>query len=369
MISKLNERGFNASSTGSLVRTFADIWADDASQVLDDVEFMASQTSASGATGGFIDLLGQLVGVRRLSATTSSVSASDRIIRFYTDAGYLYDLLPPSAQVGFAEIPAGTRVTDTSGIIVYETEATPVPQGVSEIYVSAAALEIGSDSAVPANVLVKHSLNEPNIRVVNTGAISAGSDTESDDNMRYRIANAHTTLQAANQTAVRIAALLTPGIANINLTANVYGPGTYKLMLIPEGNTVTEEQLQLARLNVANATGYGISAYIVEPDYVGINLVIQLVLTPGWTEVVRNNAVASARGIALDYIANIPMGGVFSPAIMEKRILEAEASTISAETILFCLDSVPYPASDHKLGETELLVLDSNLAEPVEVYV
>jgi len=369
MLRRLSNRGFNSLSTGSMVRTMAEIWAEETSQVLEDIDFITSRYMLANATGGFLDILGQLVGLQRTPPITSSVDAEDEIVKFYTTTGVLSDYLPASDVSGFAEIPAGTRISDPDNVVVYEVERTIVPMGVSEIYVGASAVETGSHTTVPANNLTNHDLNISNISVTNTSAISNGADLESDENFRYRISRSRTTAAKANETAVRLAALLVPGISDVNLKPNVYGPGTFEVLLVPEGNVVTESQRTTAEISIRDAASFGTTIYITEPTYLTINMVVHVTTQNMSTQNDNSTSQETALGNVLSYLSSIPIGGSFNPAVLERRLLDGDPNLINAEVILLCIDGKPVPSSIYQLDDNELFMPDPQLSNPIQVLI
>lgn len=369
MLRRLYNRGFNSLSTGSMVRSLAEIWSEETSQVLEDIDYITSQYVLSNATGGFLDILGQLVGLQRNPPIASSVSADDRVIKFYATTGVLSDYLPDSQVSGFKEIPANTRISDPDSVIIYQVEHTLVPEGVSEIYVGARAIETGSQTSVPANNLTSHTLNIDNVAVNNVLSISNGSDLESDSNFRYRISKARTSAAKGNATAIKLAALLTPGISDVRLQSNVYGPGTYKILVIPEGNTVTDEQIRTLEISLRDVTSFGVNIYIEEPTYVSLNMVLQIRTTDSSTNDMDDQSIENARSSVFSYIGDIDMGSTFDPAILEKTILDSDNNIINAEVILFCLDGNPVPVSNYTLDNDELFIPDPSIAEPIRVLI
>jgi phage-related baseplate assembly protein len=141
------------------------------------IDHMAKMNMLAYATGVYLDVLGELVGTKRLSASSAAT-----MMRFTLS----------SVQPGAVIIPAGTRVTP-NGTLMFNVKSTvQINAGDTVVDVEAvcATAGEGGNGFLPGEI---KTLVDPIAYVASVQNISTtvgGSDTEDDESYRQRIADA-----------------------------------------------------------------------------------------------------------------------------------------------------------------------------------
>ncbi len=138
------------------------------------IDFAGKMNLLAYATGDYLDHIGALLDVTRLSSSSAETTLT---FTLSTD------------EVGVV-IPAGTRVTNKGETVYFATDAAlSIPAGETEGTVSASCMETGSGgNGFAAGELNK--IVDPVAyvdAVTNTTVTAGGADTEDDENFRERI--------------------------------------------------------------------------------------------------------------------------------------------------------------------------------------
>src|SRR5690606_3942491 len=137
----------------------------------------------------------------------------------------------------------------------------------TEVFVPARAVSTGSQHNAGAFSLRHHDLPNQDVKVTNVIAITTGSDRETDDQLRARISSAILASQQANSTAVRFAARSVPGAVDVLTDEFAFGAGSFRVVVIPEGNRVPVAALPSIRENIEGVISFGTYFQVVEPRY------------------------------------------------------------------------------------------------------
>lgn len=233
----------------------------------------------SSAPGQYLNLIGALLGVTRESAIAANVTEDTQVIKFYVDSGTFGDINSTNPIT----VPQGTIVstlTQGSGITYRTTSEVILPAGSNSVWVGAEAVVPGEDSNVGSSSLIYHNfvnytdyLNST-LLVTNTHSIANGKNFESDANFRYRIINRVLEAEAANDTAIRLAVLSTPGVADAILTRRYRGIGTFGVIIKSVLPTVSQELIDAVTANIYNVQALGEIAYVRAPKETGVTMKI-----------------------------------------------------------------------------------------------
>lgn len=326
-----------------------------------------AQSYLSKASQQYLDLIGEMLGVVRRTARAALITQEDRAIRFYVAQGSLYQYLPKAGDLTKGLIPAGTTITNEDNSIVYTVETdVEFPRTATEVYVSARAATTGSEGNIGANRLRSHSLGIAAVLVTNTVSIATGADLESDDDFRFRIRNRVLTAEGANETAVRLAVLSAPGVADVQITKFRRGAGSFDVLIVPTGNRVALETIEVARQNLSSAVAFGIDFKIREPKYVRISMVLALNyrgILAGEQDAVR----VSAERAVLNYLSTIPIGGQLVVNQLGAAVLQSDERIKDYDIQGVCIDGRPQIIHNYQLEEDELFLPDENLSDPIRV--
>lgn len=362
--SKLESVGLTASSTGSKVRTIVDVFLSERADALRDIRFIASRAFLSTASGGYLDLIGRdLFGISRLGSTAASVTEIDGNILLYTNTGVLADFLPN--DLGGSYVPTGVELTDRTDSIVYVTDKKLyVENAATQVFISAAAISSGGTNNMPAGALIAVSINGVSVR--NLSPITNGSDPESDDNYRFRISLGYVSAEKNNITAIRLAALSVPGVSNVLVRNIAYGPGTAQVLVIPEGNSVSQSVLNRVQENVNAVKPREMNVFVDAPDYISISIAYAFfgrILTPEERGLLTRTIQANAASL----VASTGGGATFDPNSAILPSLSVVPGIVGRVEKL-CVNGVPQPSKIYKLDIDEILILDITEQEPIRVY-
>jgi uncharacterized phage protein gp47/JayE len=300
-------------SVGSKTRAISEALAGKLGQMYRRFDTNMVQAYLVGAEGKFLDFIGDMMGVERLGQEASTVAASERILKFYVDSGTFGDihggnsiLLTSGTNVGTAA--AGTGITYT---IPYNIILT---SSLSEVYVAAEAVRPGTFSNVGARQLTYHDFTDyadsgnDSLNIVNEAEIIKGQDGEIDTNYRFRIAKQATAAEKANLTAVRLAVLETPGVADLVLIPYFRGIGTFDVLLKSTTPTVSSGLISAVEEAVRKVMAQGVVPSVRGPVEIGISLTGELTLKKRMTAAEETNILNAVTTNVRDYINSLDIG-------------------------------------------------------------
>lgn len=362
----IKNTGITYFSDGSIARALVETNNLEIDRLQQYVTEVFQNAFLSTAGGIYLDMWGDTLGVQRLLPLQAETLVEDGAVRFYVNSGTLGSRLPDPTNLGQGLIPSGTIISDPSGNVEFVvTEAVSFPVNSRSVSVPVRASQTGERFNVGANRLTVHNLNSQEVLVTNDIAIASGRDIESDEEYRFRLTKALTSRYGSNTTAVEVAAISTPGVSRVNLLEYARGAGTFDVLLIPQGNKITESIKDATRNAISQVAAYGVSFEVREPEYVPIKLTLQLIFNPSVSEAERSRLREQVQSSLLAYIADIPLGGeliinqlraasLISPSIKDIKILE------------LYIDCRPKTLRNYQLKEDELFVPDEKM-EAVEI--
>jgi len=309
------------------------------------------------AVGKNLDLIGELLGVSRLPATRADVTSAVQVQKFFVDGGGVFGTV--NSNVSFV-IPAGTevysRVGATGQAIVYVlTAAVTCAPAVTEAYGAIRSVEFGTDSNVGAGTLVLHNFENyvdylsDTLKTTNIDGIIEARDEELDDNYRYRITNQTVAAEAANSTAIRMAALSIPGVSDAYLDEFAMGIGTGYVYVEAVVVPATEQLIASvgAAIRQVKATGCNIVAR--SPKLSGIEIAVTLNLYKDLPADEEEDLKLRVRDIIYDYVNNLNIGQAFESSRIINEILGVDKNIKRLGTLTQPIDELyiwKYSASD-----------------------
>jgi len=322
----------------------------------------------SQATGPYLDLHAAMFGIRRRGPVAARIQQADNVLRFYVSDGTLAQRLPIAGNLNRGLIPKGTRIWNEDSSIIFEVEEdTEIPGTATEYFVSARALSSGTGSNVGAFTLRNHDLGDASIKVVNTVSIETGRSEETDADLRARISARTLASQGANSTAIRFAALSVPGVADVIMDEFAFGAGSFKLVLVPQGNRVPVEAIQRVDDLVRAVVGFGTYFEVHEPKYLRFQVVVSLRYGRDTLEGEQFGVRTDVQDAILDYFSDIRPGGEMVITELGSRIKSANQNVYDYRIEALCLNGRHQLLHNVTLGPAELFLPDSNLSDPVRV--
>jgi uncharacterized phage protein gp47/JayE len=352
---------------GSVARALVEATNLEISRLQDYISTSVENAFLSTANGAYLDLFGELLGIPRITDRRADASIEDGSVRFYVSTGTLAARLPSSIP-GQGIIPAGTIVRNPQGTIVFEVSTTTsFPSNIRSAFVPVRAAFSGAEFNIGANQLTDHNLPSDEVKVTNDISITNGSDVENDQEYRYRLSKAFTTKFGANKTTIQIAATSQPGVARSEIVPYARGAGTFDVLLIPQGNRLTQTTIDNTKRIVESVAAFGISPRIREPEYVAFKVMAQLRFDPNTPEGVKSAARLSAESAILRYFSEISIGGEMIVNQLRAAVLNSSSVIKDVKIIEFCLDGKPRLLSNVTLNKDELFIPDPTAEDAVSV--
>jgi uncharacterized phage protein gp47/JayE len=297
-------------SVGSKTRAISEALSGKLGQMYRKFDANMVQAFLTGAEGQFLDFIGDMMGVERLGQEVSNVASSERILKFYVDSGTFGDinggnsiLLSSGTNTGTAAAGTGVTYTIPYNIILSSS--------LSEVYVAARAVRPGTSGNIGARQLIYHNFTNytdsgnDSLKVINEAEIVKGRDGEIDTNYKFRISKQVTAAEKANLTAVRLAVLETPGVADLVAIPYFRGIGTFDILLKSTTPTVSTGLISAVNEAVRKVMAQGIIPTIRGPVEIGISLTGKLTLKKRMTAAEETNILNAVTGNVRDYINSL----------------------------------------------------------------
>lgn len=356
-------------SEGSIARALVEATNLEISKVQEFIASSHANVYINTAAGYYLDLIGQMLGVKRLPASAGSTTAEDQNVQFSAASGTLGDKFPNTANLNQGKIPGGTKVSTADSSVVYRvTDDVVFPRNAKQVFVPVLSEATGPTFRVGRGKLVSH--NGPaGVNVTNLKSIDNASTIEPDAQYRYRLANAVASRSTGNEIAVKLAALGSADISSVVLNEFARGAGTFDALLVPVSNSVSFRSAEGVRRSIENVTAFGVSAKVRQPDYIRFRLSIQLIPQNGTAAGIKDVNRIKAKNAALSYMETIRLGGEFIVNRLRAAIIDAITEDIKDIKILeLCLNDKPHVIRNVKLKATELFTPDTtNNVEAIEV--
>lgn len=363
----IKNTGITYFSDGSIARALVESNNLEISRLQDYVASAFQNAFLSSATGIYLDMWGETLGLARIVDRRASAEIQDGAVRFYTNSGTLGSRLRHPSNPGLGLIVSGTIISNPADTVAFTvTEDVTFPINAKSVFVPVAASDLGADFNVGANQLTVHNLNIADVRVTNDIAITTGADIESDEEYRFRLTRALTSRYGSNLAAIEVASVSSPSVSRSEILQFARGAGTFDVLLIPQGNKVTNSAKESTRRALEQVTAYGVSFKVREPEYVAIKVTMQLMFGSGASEGDKISARETVQANVIRYISSIPMGGEL--VINQLRSNALTPSIVKDVKILeLYIDCKPRTLRNITLREDEIFILDEGTPDPVEI--
>ena len=340
----INDTALTRSSPGSKTRALAQAVSKKLGRMWSQFDVNMVQSYLSGAEGRYLDFLGSMMGVARLGELPASVARADKIVKFYTDLG-TFGAINSGLSI---TIPAGTLLStgpDQTGTLYKVPFTTILPSDVSEYYIAVESLATGDAANIGTDTLTYHLFNsyanytDETLKVTNVAEIFMSRPTESDTNYRYRISNQVVAAEQANTAAIRLEALIVPGVADIILLPFNRGIGTYDLLVKATTPKVGDGLIASVNSAVNKVTAQGIVPFVRGPKETGMSMLGLLTTRRTLTAEEETNIIQAATSNVTNYINNLDIGEEF---ILEEIIEQV----LSVSPLIKNLGSISKPLEE-----------------------
>ncbi len=318
-------------SPGSVARTLLQIYSDQIGELYTFIDERVTQTFVTTATGEFLDLLGELVGASRVDSTFANGK-----VRFFIDPDLdlifsdLLALLNDRDGGQRTEITIPANITVRAGDQSYvTTEAVTLTANIQEIEVEVVSTLSGASSNVEQGAIDTIVFNDPLlslllgiVKVTNDTPVESGRDVQSDDDFRFVIVNSFLFGAKANETAIRLAVLSVPGVADISIENFAFGIGTFSVFITSTSPITTEGTLAAVQAAINEVQAKGIRGVAVSPDLLGVQIRIALTFLPTTTTADKATITKQVQGNVIDYINNLASGDSLIVNEIRQRVME-----------------------------------------------
>jgi len=349
-------------SIGGITRSLIEIVNRSIADYYDILDINMAMSFLSTAEGYFLDLIGSLFNMPRLTATAATVASIDKVQRFYVTSGTLHDKIPTD------QIESTTTVSTSDGLITY-TVSTTTTFGVSatEVYVPITAPATGSQYNVGTNTLITTNLGVSGVYTTNTKSIASGTDTESDSNYRYRISNATLSAEKANEISIRLAALSVNGVADVVMKPFARGVGTYDVLVIPTEGIATDSLIDNVQSAIDDVQAFGIRGTVKAPTVVPVDIEIKLAFTKDATDYDKTNIKGDVVSAIEKYIVNIPIGGTFIYNEMIQQVMDVSTKILDMFVTCYYFREQPYFQKNVEIYWDEMFYPNPDSDEAIRV--
>lgn len=279
-------------------------------------ELNTAQSFVSGATGIYLDFIGELLGVSRAIPVKANADKAAKNQKIFTYSGS-FGAINNGEDI---EIPAGTIVKTSdlglnNTIIEYRiTEDVTLPAAQDEFYVSVESLTEGDSSNVGAGALsvleftAYADVDNDSLLTVNLASIETGKNFESDETYRFRIVNEALRREAANETAIRLAILSTPGVADYVIDEYSRGIGTADIYIQSIAGITSPILVGNVQSNIDDIKAEGTSIIARVPTEIGVQAYVTFNYKTGVTNDEKQEIELEALLGFKDYLINTPLG-------------------------------------------------------------
>lgn len=325
-LTELNEQAINDlqnntditnMSIGGVARSMLEVVNKQLSDYYNVLDINQAMGFLSSAEGYFLDLIGDLFNMPRLQSEKATATSADKTQRFYVTRGYLGDYIPT------LQILEGTKVTTSDDEISFTVTAdVSFDAGATEVYVPIESDDTGVSYNVGKNALIKHNLGLVDVYTVNDKPLINGSDTEDDNNYRYRISNATLSAEKANETAIRLAALSVDGVADVHMSPYARGMGSYDILVIPTEGLADSTLIAQVQSAIEGVQAYGIRGTATAPGVVPVDIEVRVIFVNGVTNGEQESIRQRVKTAIERYTVSIPIGGTFILNELRQQIMD-----------------------------------------------
>ncbi len=316
MLDIVNNTNLRRASPGSKTRAVAQALSKKMGQMYRKFDVNIALPFLDGAEGKYLDFLGDMMGVPRLGEQPARVSLAERNVKFYVDTGTFGTINggEPILITAGTVVSTGTAGSGISYTVPYNVILTA---GESEAFVAAQSSRPGSSQNVGMKQLVYHTFTNyadtlnNSLKVTNDAEILTGQSVETDTNYKYRISNKVVSSEQANLTAVRIAALSVPGVADIVLLPFHRGIGTLDMLIKSTTPNASDGLIAAVQESVDRITSQGIVTTIRKPKETGMSLTATLTFRKVLPSNEQQAIITSVTNVLTDYINNLDINEEF----------------------------------------------------------
>lgn len=348
-----------------------------------DINF--ARAFLSGAAGKYIDFLGDIVGLSRLGSTRNSSVAAEKNIKFFVETGTFGDInnnqsisIPPNTQIKTHKDSPISYITTSTNILLADA---------SEAFISVSSISTGQRSNVAENTLKYHNFtgyvdaSNNSLKVTNAKSILAARDLETDTNYKFRIASALLSAEKANTTALRLASLSVPGIADVLVFPRLYGIGTTDIVIQSVFPSVSTSLINSVKSAITDVEAVGSLTTVRGPKEYGIGMTVELTTRSKLDTTQQDNLGRIVDTVIIDKVNQLNIGDELVLSSIIQTILATNDLIKNVGTLQRPFQElslyVPTVLEDNKRREELLddfqppidgrVIIEPSLSDPIQV--
>ncbi len=309
--------GFTQFAPGSSARALVEAVGNQTQKAYGIFELGFLESFVGSSSGSHLDFIGELLGISRKTKSKATVDKGAKNFRFYTNAPN-FGSINNGQDIG--PIPIGTlietepQMTGERAIQVVVTEETILPAYENSHYISVESLAFGSEAKAGELSFNKHNFDRyadavnQTLLVTNVSSVDTGTDDEGDDAYRFRLINQALRGEAANETAIRLAALLVPVVADVSIFSRWRGIGTADVIILSTAGRVSPTLVAAVQDQINPVAGSGCHVLARAPSEVGLSSWVDVVFKSGVIETEKRDLVREMLRRYREYFADFLLG-------------------------------------------------------------
>lgn len=284
--------GSNAARGDSNTRVLANMIAEELYALNNETRSFVESLSYQNAIGEDLDSIGfEYYGLQRNAGVRAKTNPGDTNFRFFVREGTFGEINGGNSII----IPSGTKISNypnitTGSEIVYQTKREYIlPASSSFTYCEVEAVEVGDSYNVGREVLLHHNFTgyanaaRNSLVCKNVYPIINGTNTETDESFRYRIANYISSQRNLNEESMRISGLEIPGVIQVKTIPGYYGLGTTGVVVFGPEKETSIDSLNIIQRRIRSSLGEESRVIAVEGFYTKLDIDLVLIKTPSLT--------------------------------------------------------------------------------------
>lgn len=153
-------------------------------------------------------------------------------------------------------------------------------------------------------------------------------DGESDDNYRYRITQQCLVLAKANETSIRLTALLVDGVKNVILKPFAMGAGSFSVIVLSDEDVTSTNILENVRKAIQKVHGYGIRFNVVSPTLNYVSIKHRIFFKDGVSTNDRQEIRYNVQAALLQYFSNLDVGEMINVDRITQLVMNVSSDII-----------------------------------------
>ena len=164
-------------------------------------------------------------------------------------------------------------------------------------------------------------------------------EDETDDTYRLKITNQILNVAAANETAIRLAALSVDGVTDVYLKNYSHGAGSFTLIVQSEYYDTSDSILLAVSNKISDVVAYGTKYHVIKPNYNKVSMTLSLILKDSVDDVAAREIKLNVKEKVKEYINSLPLGGNFIIDELTTRIMNSNEDIISYSCLNFLINN------------------------------